>query len=146
MLCISLNSEFYNNSKSVGFSKIRPRNLEKIRFEEFLELVIEVNRENRKYKHTPLIWAPLESSYLAEQYGTKISKIRPRNPAKSQNQEILELVIEVNGKIVNTNTISLIWIPLELSYLAEQYDTKLSKISPRNPEKIQNQGILEHII
>ena len=145
MLCISLNSEFHNNSKSVGFLKIRPRNLEKIRFEEFLELVIEVNRENRKYKHTPLIWAPLESSYLAEQYGTKISKIRPRNPAKSQNQEILELVIEVNGKIVNTNTISLIWIPLELSYLAEQYDTKLSKISPCNPE-IQNQEILEHII
>ena len=82
MLCKSLNSEFYNNSKSVGFLKIRPRNLEKIRFEEFLELVIEVNRENRKYKHTPLIWAPLESSYLAEQYGTKISKIRPRNPEK----------------------------------------------------------------
>ena len=140
-----MNSEFYNNSKSIGFSKIRPRNPEKIRFEKFLELVIEVNRENRKYKHTPLIWAPLELSYLAEQYGTKISKIRPRNPAKSQNQEILELVIEVNGKIVNTNTISLIWIPLELSYLAEQYDTKLSKISQCNPEKIQNQEILEHI-
>ena len=63
----------------------------------------------------------------------QISKIRPRNPAKSQNQEILELVIEVNGKIVNTNTISLIWIPLELSYLAEQYDTKFSKIRPCNP-------------
>ena len=93
MLCISLNSEFHNNSKSVGFLKIRPRNLEKIRFEEFLELVIEVNRENRKYKHTPLIWAPLESSYLAEQYGTKISKIRPRNHEKIQNQEILEHII-----------------------------------------------------
>ena len=104
MLCISLNSEFYNNSKSVEFSKIRPRNLEKIRFEEFLELVIEVNRENRKYKHTPLIWAPLESSYLAEQYGTKISKIRPRNPEKIRFEEIPEFVIEVNGKIVNTNT------------------------------------------
>ena len=111
-----MNSEFYKNSKSVGFSKIRPRNPEKIRFEEFLQLVIQVNRENRKYKHTPLIWASLELSYLAEQYGTKISKIRPCNPAKSQNQEILELVIEVNGKIVNTITTPLIWIPLEFSF------------------------------
>ena len=72
-----MNSEFYNNSKSVGFLKIRPSNPEKIRFEEFLELVIEVNRKNRKYKHTPLIWAPLELSYLAEQYGAKISKNPP---------------------------------------------------------------------
>ena len=40
----------------------------------------------------------------------------------------------------------MIWVSLESSCWAEQHGTKISKIGRRNPEKIQNEEILELVI